>query len=391
MLNVLHYVGAFSYLPETFIYDLLLRLKSCAKQSHKVLCHNRINERDRPFPGVLVAPFKRSILEKVQFRLIGENWRPLASTACKAIIAETKPDLIHAHFGPNGIRMARLLMEMRSLVPILIHCHGTDILSLPFKDRCYRKNLKDVAKRANTIFVANTRFLLTSMIELGIPEEMIRIVNYSVNDEFLATEENNRHVYSRCKDALRILAVGRLIRWKGHRFLIEGFADFLKKEASTDAMLTIVGEGPERKNLESLIDQLDLKEKVTLRGAQSHSDVAKLLVEHDLLIQPSIIDPDTRQCESFGMTILEAIAKGLPVVVTRTGGMPELIGQESPWSQIIEPASASAISGTISEFATIHPSLSNNREYAASRLAYFSAEKQMNSLQRIYQEATSVS
>jgi glycosyltransferase involved in cell wall biosynthesis len=182
---------------------------------------------------------------------------------------------------------------------------------------------------------------------------------------------------------LRIIAVGRMIRWKGQRYLLEGLASFLKNYPGK-ATLTLIGEGDEREPLENLCRNLGLGNAVNFRGAVKHAEVAQALQKHDLLIQPSIVDPETRQCESFGMTILEAIASGLPVAVSRSGGMPELVGSESSWSRIFKPASAQAIADVIEACYIKKPHLSSNADYAKERLNFFSWENQEASLTDAY-------
>ena len=382
--KVLHYIGTFSHLAETFIYDLITNLHRSNTVDQFVLCHQRINENNRPFEPLQTVPFERSLIEKIKRRVFSRKYSSRQLSTIANIFESEKPDLIHAHFGINGISAFDFLNKLKINTPMLVHCHGTDVLSLPFTQPRYKKKLLSLVERPKTRFITNTQFLKQSMIDLGIPENLIHIVHHSVNPSFMATSRK----YEGYLDPtgirpMRIIAIGRMIRWKGHRYLLEGLAQFLDKYPGS-AKLTLIGDGKERANLEALSRKLKIEDAISFRGAVPHTEVALELKEHDLLIQPSFIDPETRQCESFGMTILEAIASGLPVAVSRSGGMPELVGAETPWSRIFEPASAEAIAETIAACYIEKPHLTSNAEYSQQRLNFFSWENQKSALLETY-------
>ena len=100
--------------------------------------------------------------------------------------------------------------------------------------------------------------------------------------------------------------------------MIEGFAQAYKKHANI--RLLIVGDGPERKNLETLIAKLKLEGVVTLTGfIPSPKDYINLL---DVFLLTSL-------SEGTSMTLLEAMSAGKPSIVTNVGGNPELINDRT--------------------------------------------------------------
>jgi glycosyltransferase involved in cell wall biosynthesis len=124
------------------------------------------------------------------------------------------------------------------------------------------------------------------------------------------TGEEERH---------RIISVGSLKRVKGHDVLIEAFRDVVDTYPS--ATLQIVGDGPLRSEYEALIDQKGLAERVELMGWCSPEEVRKRLRKASLFVFPS-------RHEGFGLALVEAMAVGLPVVASDTGGIPEVVGPE---------------------------------------------------------------
>lgn len=386
-MKVLHYIGTFSHIPETFIYDLILNLSNEKNQEHVVLCHNRINDEQRPYQNIHVIKRNRSLFTRLYHRFYQHHWLPIESKKTNNVINKIKPNLIHAHFGPNGLRIGKLLKFVNSKTPVIIHCHGTDVLSMPYLDKSYLKNLLEVAKLPNVYFVSNTEFLKKAIIALRVSSEKISIVRNALNTSFFSLNDKKLiGLPTSSNRSLKLIAIGRMIRWKGHRYLLEGLAQFLNKFPNA-ATLTLIGDGDERYHLETLCRQLNISRAVVFTGALPHHEVAKALKHHHVLIQPSIIDPKTRQCESFGMTILEAIASGLPVAVSRSGGMPELIGRETPWSRLFEPASANAIADVIAKLHVDLPNLGSNENYAKERLGFYSWENQRNALLNAYEKA----
>jgi glycosyltransferase involved in cell wall biosynthesis len=109
-------------------------------------------------------------------------------------------------------------------------------------------------------------------------------------------------------------AVGGMIAYKGHRDLIEAMPAILAKLPK--AHLALVGDGPERRNLEALAGALGLNGYISFQG-ESHS-VASLLRQFDVFVMPSLL-------EGMPNALMEAMGAGIACIGTRVGGIPELI------------------------------------------------------------------
>jgi glycogen synthase len=126
----------------------------------------------------------------------------------------------------------------------------------------------------------------------------------------------------------RWIYVGSLKPTKGVDWLLEAFAICHAEDPSLT--LTYVGDGPLAGPLKTRAEELGVADAMTLTGPLAHDAALQLMREHDLLVHPS-------RSETFGMTIVEAIAAGLPVLVTRCGG-PErtLAGIEDAAGELVE-------------------------------------------------------
>lgn len=114
-----------------------------------------------------------------------------------------------------------------------------------------------------------------------------------------------------------ILYVGRLEEYKGVQYLIGAFPNVREKEK--DAQLLIVGVGSQKRKLVSLAESLGVQDDVHFLGTVSDAELANLYSTSNLFVMPS-------EYEAFCIAMVEAMAYGLPIIATRVGGMPELIG-----------------------------------------------------------------
>jgi glycosyltransferase involved in cell wall biosynthesis len=111
-----------------------------------------------------------------------------------------------------------------------------------------------------------------------------------------------------------VISLGALTREKGHRILVEAFAQVAKH--LPQARLTIVGEGPERGLIEALVLRHELHSRVALTGQLD--DPIQRLAQSTVLVQPSLR-------EALGTAVLEAMALGVPVIGSTIGGLTELL------------------------------------------------------------------
>jgi L-malate glycosyltransferase len=130
----------------------------------------------------------------------------------------------------------------------------------------------------------------------------------------LGREELKRSLGTTGKQVLGI--VGRLCKQKGQTILLDALTEVVNKFQAT--MLFIVGDGPDKAELQEKANRLGLDKYIRWFGAFPQEEVFRLYAAMDVLVMPSLY-------EGFGLTAAEAMVAGLPVVGTRVDGLSEII------------------------------------------------------------------
>ncbi len=132
-----------------------------------------------------------------------------------------------------------------------------------------------------------------------------------------------------------LLVLARIMANKGHRFLIEAAPRILSEFPNTH--FVFAGAPDEVAPLQQLIEQLNLSDKFSFPGFRS--DIPNLLGSSDMLVLPSL-------AEGFSVTLVEALAAGLPIVATRVGGAAEII-VDGETGYLVPPADAPALAEAV--------------------------------------------
>ena len=135
-----------------------------------------------------------------------------------------------------------------------------------------------------------------------------------------------------------LVFVGRITRQKGLSYLLEALRELL--HAGTPVRLTIIGAGSDLDKLRHTVKDYEIESNVTFLGEIPNERIADYLLAHDIFVLPSLY-------EGFGVAVVEAMATGLPVIVTRCGG-PEFIVDDT-CGRICEPGSIESLTAAILE------------------------------------------
>lgn len=190
------------------------------------------------------------------------------------------------------------------------------------------RRLQRVAYRAAHRIVANSRAAAAQLMADGVPEERIALIPNGIDLSLYGAREYP----SRPR---RIVMVACLREEKRIDVLVAAAPRVLARHP--DAGFTIVGDGPCRAKLVSLVDDARLADHVTFLGHRD--DVPDVLAQADVLVLPS-------QSEAFPNAIIEGMAAGLPVVATRVGGIPELV-VEGQTGRLVPPGDPAALAGAL--------------------------------------------
>ena len=183
---------------------------------------------------------------------------------------------------------------------------------------------------------------------------------------------------------LLIGSAGRLEPVKGHRILLEAFARVLPRRSdpgvgppSSRLGLVLAGEGGERARLDEWAAQSPLRGRVFLLGERV--DLPDLLPAFDLFVLPSL-------SEGMSNALLEAMAEGIPVIATRTGGNPEVV-EGSVSGLLVDPGEPAALAGAIGSLA-FAPERAASLGWAGRERVRreFSLEAMLGAYRRLYAE-----
>jgi len=223
-------------------------------------------------------------------------------------------DVVHCHFGTVG-RLGAYLREIGALRGRLVTTfHGVDLSA------CLRGNpsLYDHLLRHGDLFLPISDVWRRKLLSLGCHPDRTIVHRMGV--------EPGRFAFRVRQPAtgqpVKLLTVGRLIEKKGVEYGLRAVAALIHEGAKVD--YTIAGDGPLRPYLEQLAAALEIGSSVRFLGWQNEEQIGALMAEHDMLLAPSVTDSAGDQ-EGIPVTIMEAMASGMPVVSSWHSGIPELV------------------------------------------------------------------
>lgn len=144
-------------------------------------------------------------------------------------------------------------------------------------------------------------------------------------------------------DKFEVISIGSLQDYKGQEYLIKACA--ILRDNAISLRCRIIGGGEEQQTLENLIAEYALEDVVTLLGPQPQEVVADLLPTAQCYVQPSIITPSGKM-EGIPVSLMEALACGLPVIATAISGIPELVRPDET-GYLVPPGDAVALASAM--------------------------------------------
>jgi glycosyltransferase involved in cell wall biosynthesis len=261
--------------------------------------------------------------------LLRYSWQ--AWRYCRRLIRQRQFDLVHAWFGiPGGVIARRLGL------PYLVSLRGSDV---PFYnprfarlDRLIFQRLSRRVWARACVVIANSSDL-RALARRTSPQLEIPVIPNGVDTrQFSPAAEPPAH--------FTVISTSRLIERKGIRDLIAGFAAFAGEHPL--ARLLLVGSGDLEADLHAKVQALGISSQVEFIGAVDHAALPDLYRRADAFVLPSLN-------EGMSNSLLEAMASGLAIIATRTGGAAELV--PSAGGSLIEPGQPEQIRAALAALA----------------------------------------
>lgn len=194
------------------------------------------------------------------------------------------------------------------------------------------------------MFLPFTQMAKRTLLIEGVPEEKIEVVYPGVDLERFKPGRKPEKLLSKNnipKNAFVVLYVGKLVSWKGVHNLIYA-AKILKERGVKDFIVAVAGKGAQKENMERLMKETSTEEHFRFLNFVSYDEVPNAYRMADVFVLTSY--PTMTWQEQFGMVLIEAMACGKPVISTKSGSIPEVIGDAG---MLIPSGDFSELAGTV--------------------------------------------
>jgi glycogen(starch) synthase len=240
--------------------------------------------------------------------------------AVRSIISKREFDIIHAHDWLTF--RAALQAKWQTGKPLVVHIHSIE------RDRAGGQEGNPLVREieatamtlADRVIAVSGKTKQAIIDDYGIPADKIEIIHNSIDPSYFEPISGDNE-YKYLSDLKRhgwkvVVNIGRLTIQKGLPHFIQAAAEVIKKEPRT--IFLLVGSGEQRDELIELAAGLGIADKVIFAGFQRGKRWRDAYAIGDLFVMPSVSEP-------FGLTPLEAICYGSPVLISKQSGVAEVL------------------------------------------------------------------
>jgi len=297
------------------------------------------------------------------------------------LIRDERPHVLHTHTAKAGaIARAAALLAVGARPPVVLHTFHGHVLKGYFDAgrTAFFRQVERTLARASDVLVAVSPEVRDELVELGVaPLEKFVVIRLGIPlEERLGdptADSDYRRLYGIPKDAFVVGWVGRMTGIKDTGAVV----DIVRavRERGVNAVLCMVGDGPDREGLEQLAHKLGIARYCYFVGYQS--DVAGYYRLFDAFLLPSVN-------EGTPVSAIESLASGTPVVANRVGGVPDVV-RDGVDGFLVEPGDVDAAAARLAELAADPALRSRLGESGRARvLERYSVERLVDDVDRLY-------
>ncbi len=291
-------------------------------------------------------------------------------------LREIKPDLVHSHLIHADL-YGLFAAKLAGIRTVISSRHNDD----QFRFHVIWQRLSPLLWRLTQGGIAISGSIKDFMIEVeGAPSDKIAVVHYGLEHKWLADEElraarqSLRRELRLEPDALLLGLVCRIVEQKGIAYALRAFQQI--RQRFPTARLIIAGDGDLRPQLEALARELDIDEYVHWLGWRS--DALKLIGAFDVLLMPSL-------WEGFGLVLLEAMSRRVPVIASRVSAIPEVV-VHGETGLLVEARDVNALANAMTRLLEDHALRQHMGLLGAARLEErFSVERMASATLAVYE------
>ena len=270
--------------------------------------------------GTVPKRFER-IVSRVGFKK-NEPSSVIKSALLKFIL-QKRPDAIMIHYASTAVKYSSLLQQLS--VPIYIYVHGFDIIwdhndnnGKKIHFALFPSKVMELSKMPNVQFIVSSNTSKQNLLSIGIDDCKIAKKVFGVE-----VKQVERNYY---KENMTILFLGRFVDFKGPDIVLNAF--LMACELGFRGKLVMAGDGPFKNMCELISKQSSYADRIEFRGEVTEQQAIALYEQADIYSMHNCKGLLSNGYDTFGVTIIEAMSFGLPVVTGNFGGPAELIKNE---------------------------------------------------------------
>lgn len=244
-----------------------------------------------------------------------EHWR------VERICRRRAVDAVLVHYATWALRYADIWEQLAK--PVFVHVHGFDTEFEGMRDAdptqricddAYPKKLVEMSRHVT--FIANSQVTQQRLLAIGVPSDRIKLKYFGVELPKQVKDQSRQ-------EPLVFLYLGRLMEWKGPDRTIQAFE--LYRERGGQGRLILAGDGPLQQRCTQLVAASPYRESIEMPGVVDRLQGDALRLQSHVFVAHNNRGQKTFREEAFGVSPIEAMAAGLPVLSGRSGGLVETV------------------------------------------------------------------